>query len=368
MTTVRTSGGARTLPGRHYTSPEIFDLERQRIFRTRWICVGLAADIPEPGNYMLADVAGDSLIVLRDRGGAIRVMHNVCRHRGTRLCENDAGMFGRHIVCPYHAWAYDLDGRLAAAPIMDEVEGFDREDYPLHAVATTVWEGLVFINLGDAPQPFDEAFAPVMGKFSAWGLDRLAPVHRTEYHVRANWKLMMQNYSECYHCPCLHPVLNKLTPFRNSSNDLTEGPILGGPMKLSGGSESMTISGRRCAPPFGHLQGEQRQLVHYYVFSPSMFLSLMPDYALVHRLVPRDVAHSTIICQWLFEPEAAAAAGFDPSGAVGFWDMTNRQDWHICEQSQRGIESSAYSPGPYANLESMIAALDREYLRSLGQT
>jgi Rieske 2Fe-2S family protein len=367
MTTTRTSGGATTLPRHSYTSPEIFERERQSIFRSRWICVGLAADIPEPGNYMLAEVAGDNLIVVRDRTGAIRAFHNVCRHRGTRLCENSSGMFGKHIVCPYHAWAYDLDGRLAAAPIMDEVEGFERADYPLHAAASALWEGLIFINLSPEPEPFESAFAPVIGKFTAWGLDRLAPAHRTEYEVAANWKLMVQNYSECYHCPSLHPALNKLTPFRNSGNDLTEGAILGGPMLLSSASESMTMDGRLCASTFGHLHGEQRKLVHYYVFFPSMFLSLMPDYAMVHRVIPRDFRRSTIVCQWLFDPETMRRPDFDATRAVEFWDMTNRQDWHICEQSQLGIESSAYTPGPYANLESMIAAVDREYLRALGR-
>ncbi len=373
MTITRTSQGAKTLPQEYYTSPDVHARERERIFARRWICVGLAAELPARGSFLRAEVAGESRLVVRDHergggsgtGGEIRAFYNVCRHRGTRLCEAAAGNVGKHIVCPYHAWAYDLDGQLASAPIMSDVEGFDAADYPLHDVATAVWEGMIFVNLDPDPEPFELAFAPVLNKFRDWNLSALVPVHQTTYDVRANWKLMVQNYSECYHCPSLHPVLNKLTPFRDSANDLEEGAILGGPMKLSEGAESMTMHGRACAAPFPHLDDEQRRLVYYYVFFPSMFLSIMPDYVLVHRCLPRDAAHSTIICQWLFPPEAVSAPSFDASGAIDFWDMTNRQDWHICAESQLGIESRVYRPGPYANLESMLAAIDREYLRQM---
>ncbi len=366
MASTRSSQGAHTLEGEYYTTQRIYDLETERIFSRRWLFVGLAAALSDAGSYFLAEFDNDSVIIVRDRDNRIRAFHNVCRHRGTRLCGNAAGAFGKHMVCPYHAWSYTLAGELAAAPNMADVEGFDAANYPLHSVALEVWRGMIFINLCAQPQPFAEAFAPVISRFDRWRIDSLAPVHRTEYEVAANWKLLMQNYSECYHCPTLHPMLNKLTPYRNTSNDLDEGAIVGGPMQLASGMSSMTIDGRACAAPFSTIPPDEQSLVHYYVFFPSLFLSLMPDYVLIHRLIRRGPHLTTVVCQWLFDAEAAAQSDFDPTPAVEFWDTTNRQDWHICEQSHAGINSRGYQPGPYSNLESLLAALDREYLSALG--
>ncbi len=365
MASPRSSSGARTLPGEHFTSQAVYDTETERIFRRRWLCVGLAASIPEAGRYEVVEIEGESLLLVRDRAGAIQCFHNVCRHRGTRLCDDRSGSFTRHIVCPYHGWAYELTGELAAAPNMDEVDGFDRGDLPLRAVATFVWEGIVFVCFEDTPTPFEQAFASIFSKFRHWRLADLAPVHRTQYEVEANWKLLFQNYSECYHCPSLHPALNRLTPYRDSENDLDAGPVLGGPMRLTDGCESMTMEGRACAAPLPGADGVSPRLVWYYVVFPSLFLSIMPDYVLVHRVRRRGPAASTVVCEWMFHPSAVQDAAFDPSGAIEFWDMTNRQDWRICEQAQLGIASSGYTPGPYSNLESMVAALDREYLSAL---
>jgi len=179
--------------------------------------------------------------------------------------------------------------------------------------------------------------------------------------------LIFQNYSECYHCPSLHPVLNKLTPFRNSSNNLEEGPFLGGPMRMSIDGGSMTMSGQTCALSLGDLSGEALNCVQYYTLYPNMLLSLLPDYVLIHRIERLAPDRSRVICDWLFHPAATAAPDFDPSGAIEFWSMTNEQDWGVSELSQKGISSQAYTPGPYSELESMIAAWDREYLSSIDE-
>ncbi len=192
MASSRSSGGARALPGKHYTSQAVYDTETERIFGRRWLCVGLAASIPEAGRYVVVEIEGESLLTVRDRSGEIRCFFNVCRHRGTRLCDDRSGSFTRYIVCPYHAWAYELTGELAAAPTMDDVDGFDRGELPLHAVATFVWEGLVFVCFDETPTPFEQAFVSIFSKFSAWHLADLVPVHRTEYEVQANWKLLFQ--------------------------------------------------------------------------------------------------------------------------------------------------------------------------------
>jgi Rieske 2Fe-2S family protein len=211
-------------------------------------------------------------------------------------------------------------------------------------------------------------FGPLLGKFAQWRIEELRSVHQTVYEVEANWKLFFQNYSECYHCPPVHKVLNKLTPYRGSVNDLDEGPFLGGPMKMSAGrGSSMTMSGRACGTTLGEVSGDDLGLVYYYTIFPSMFLSLHPDYVLVHRGVPVAASHTRIYCDWYFHPDAIDAPGFDPVEAIEFWDMTNREDWDLCTIAQQGISSRAYTPGPYAELESQLAAFDREYLRALGR-
>ncbi len=361
----RTASGARTLAGKYYSDEAIFETEWERIFTQSWLCIGRSQQIDAPGSYFLQQVGAENLIVLRDRAGQARAFYNVCRHRGTQICAETPGQLARSIQCPYHAWTYGLDGRLLGAPNMQEVAGFDKADYPLLSAAVAEWEGFIFVNLSASPQRFEAAYAPLLGKFSRWQLPKLHVAHRLEYDVAANWKLIFQNYSECYHCPTLHPSLNALTPYQDASNDLEEGPFLGGPMKLAQGNGSMTVNGRFCAAPLGNLSGDDLQLVYYYTLFPTMFLSLHPDYVLSHRLEPLAVDQTRVICEWLFAPQAVAQANFDPMPAVDFWHMTNRQDWQVCELTQRGVTSRAYVPGPYAELESMIAAFDREYLSSL---
>src|SRR5256712_227096 len=240
--------GARTLPGRYYTSPEIFAEEVERIFARRWVCVGRAAELSEPGDYFLADVAGESLIMLRDQGGTLRAHYNVCRHRGTRLCEERRGRLSETIQCPYHAWTYTLDGQLIGAPHMSEVEGFHKRDYPLHAPALAEWEGFLVINLAPDPEPFAQAFAPLIGRFARFNIANLRSARRIDYDVRANWKLIFQNYSECLHCPVIHPELAKLAPYTSGENDLVDGPFLGGYMTITREGGSLTLSGRACGP------------------------------------------------------------------------------------------------------------------------
>ena len=363
----RTAGGARTLPARYYTSDEVFRAEMERIFARRWLYAGRRTRLREPGSFFLYEIDKESLILLQDRTGKPRAFFNVCRHRGTRICSETSGLFSGTIRCPYHGWSYDLDGSLAGAPNMQDVAGFDRSDYPLKAASLEAWDGGLFVNLAADPEPLDRAFAPLIDKFNAWRVAELVVAHRITYDVKANWKLVFQNYSECYHCPTLHPALNRLTPYRNTDNDLLEGPFLGGPMKLAEDNGSMTMSGARCAPPLGDVSGEDLNLVYYYTISPTMLLSLNPDYVLVHRIQPLAADRTLIDCEWLFHPDAVSRDGFDPSEAVEFWNTTNTQDWEVSEKSQLGIASRAYTPGPYSELESMIAAWDREYLRALGE-
>src|SRR5438034_1044977 len=359
---------AKALPQRFFISPDVFAEEQEKIFSRQWILVGHQNRIVRAGDYFVSKIADESLIVVRDKRGEIRGFYNVCRHRGSRLIENTNGQLSGAIQCPYHAWTYGLDGRLLGAPHMDDVPDFNKGDYPLHAVNVALWEGFIFVNLADAStqrsgyMPLEKWFAPLAGKFSRWNLGELRSAKRIEYDVRANWKLIFENYSECYHCPGVHPALSKLTPYDSAENDLCEGPFLGGFMRIAKGN-SLTMTGNSCALPVGDIKGEGHNRVFYYSIFPNMLLSMHPDYVMVHQLWPKSAERTLIFCDWFFHPEAFDRTDFHPKDAIEFWDMTNRQDWHVCELSQQGIASRAYRPGPYSPRESIPAAWDREYLR-----
>jgi len=362
-TTETFTPGARTLPQHYLVSPEVFAKELERIFSTQWLCVGHQSQLARSGDYFVQAVAGESLILLRDQLGEMRGFYNVCRHRGTRMCEG-SGRLHQTMQCPYHAWTYGLDGTLIGAPHMDNVEGFDRAAHSLHAVSLALWEGFIFVNLMEDARPLETVFAPLAGKFSHWNLSKLRLARRIEYDVRANWKLIFENYSECYHCPLVHPTLSKLTPYDAAENDLFEGPFLGGFMPINKGS--LTMSGNACALPVGNISAEDHHRVFYYSIFPNILLSMHPDYVMVHQIWPQSPERVTIFCDWLFHPDAFGRPDFHPEDAIEFWDMTNRQDWRVCELSQQGISSRAYQPGPYSPRESIPAAWDREYLRALG--
>ena len=355
--------GAKTLPQRYFNSPDIFAQEQERIFSKHWILVGHQSDLAEAGDYFVVNVAGESFIVVRDQKSAFRAFYNVCRHRGTRLCEKAKGHL-RAIQCPYHAWSYALDGRLLGAPHMDDVPGFNKADYSLNAVTLAAWEGFIFLNLASSSISLEEWFAPLAGRFSHWNLPFLRSAGRIEYDVRANWKLIFENYSECYHCPGVHPALSKLTSYDSAENDLCEGPFLGGFMAITKG-HSLTLSGNACALAVGDMRGEDHHRVFYYSIFPNMLLSMHPDYVMVHQLWPQAPERTLILCDWFFSPQAFGRADFCPADAIDFWDMTNKQDWHVCELSQQGIASRAYRPGPYSARESIPAAWDREYLQRM---
>jgi glycine betaine catabolism A len=361
------TAGAKTLPQKYFIAEEVFAKEGQQIFSREWLCVGHQSQLQKAGEYLLAEVAGESLIIVRDQKGQVHGFYNVCRHRGTRMCEEHRGQFAQVIQCPYHAWTYRLDGRLLGAPHMEDVDGFDKAEHSLRAVRLTLWEGFIFVNLAESPVPLPERFASLEGKFSHWNLPKLRSARTIEYDVRANWKLVFENYSECYHCPLVHPELSKLSPYDSAQNDLCEGPFLGGFMSITRGN-SLTKSGNACALPVGDIKAEDHHRVFYYSIFPNMLLSMHPDCVMVHQIWPRSSGRTLICCDWFFNPAAFGHADFNPGDAIDFWDMTNRQDWRVCELSQQGIGSGVYKPGFYSARESIPAAWDREYLRAMGET
>jgi glycine betaine catabolism A len=361
------AGEAMTLPASYYTDPAWFQREMEAIHFEMWLCAGRAEQIPNAGDYFVRRVGNASVIITRDEQGKVHAFHNVCRHRGTLLCQHDEGRFNGRIQCQYHAWAYKLDGTLANAPHMEKVQGFREADYPLNAVASAVWDGHIFINLSARPIPFSEHLAGLDIKFAPWRMQELQMVERRIYQLKANWKLIIQNYSECLHCPIVHPLLNKQSHYMSGDNEPAQPTYLGGRMDLRDGVQSLTMDGTssRCNLP--GLSSDDQRHVYYYCILPNFFLNLHPDYMLTFTMWPRAENHTEIICEWHFHPDEINKAGFSAKDAVEFWDITNKQDWELSGMAQIGISSKGYQPGPYSNREELLMALDRFVLERVGE-
>jgi Rieske 2Fe-2S family protein len=351
---------AKTLPGHYYTDPKTFGDELERFYCASWVCVGRTEQVSQPGDYFLREVAGESIIVTRDKGGEVRAFYNVCRHRGTRMCTEQNGNLAGRIQCPYHGWTYALDGTLLGAPHMDE--GFHREEFPLNRVHVATWEGHIFLNLGEGALPLASQLGELPAKFANWRMGELRLYKRIVYGVKANWKLIVQNYNECLHCPLLHPTLNKLHSYLGADNEAPTGNYIGGSMGFKGDAETMSVDGKRRRDFLPGLTEQERGRVSYYAIYPNLLLSLHPDYMMTHTLWPSAVDRTQIICEWHFHPDELAKPDFQGDDAVEFWDQTNREDWAISELSQLGIQSRAYQPGPYSTRESLLHAFDEMVL------
>ena len=252
---------------------------------------------------------------------------------------------------------------------MEKVAGFREEDYSLGRVATAVWDGHVFINLAQRPVPFAEHLAGLDRTFAPWGMAALRRVERRTYQLKANWKLIIQNYSECLHCPIAHPLLNRLSHYMSGDNEPAQPTYLGGRMDLREGVKTLSWTGRRAARlPARALAADDRRRVYYYALLPNLLLNLHPDYMLTLTLWPRAVDRTEVVCEWHFHPDEMARPGFDPNDAVAFWDLTNRQDWELSDLAQQGISSRGYRPGPYSNREELLLALDRFVLERLARS
>ncbi|HEX5819218.1 MAG TPA: aromatic ring-hydroxylating dioxygenase subunit alpha [Gemmatimonadales bacterium] len=355
-----------TLPARYFTDPGVFHEERERFFAGMWVYVGRAEEIAGPGDYIVREVAGESLILTRQASGALAAFYNVCRHRGTRLCTEASGRFADRIQCPYHAWTYGLDGSLLAAPHMEAAAGFDRAEHGLAPAGIDEWDGHLFVTLREDPQPLAEQLGALPEKFAAWRMGELRRAYRITYDVKANWKLLILNYSECLHCPVIHPGLQRLSHYMTGDNDPATPTWLGGSMLLREEIFTMSRDGQRRRAPLPGLSEVQQRHVYYYAVLPNLLLSLHPDYVMTHALRPVACDRTEVACEWLFHPRDHADPLFDPADAIDFWDETNREDWRVSELSQQGIGSRAYRPGPYSPREGLLWDFDQVVRRRDG--
>ncbi len=350
---------ASLLPGRAYHDPEIHDFERSEWLRRDWVMVGREEDAAASGTYFLATVDDEPLIVVRGRDDVLRAFYNVCRHRGTAVVEEPCGKAVR-FQCPYHAWIYDLDGSLIRAKHTEDLEDFSFDGFGLTPVGLATWQGFVFVSLDPGATPLIQWLDDLVPHLDRFDFAQLRVAHTETYEVGANWKFIAENYSECYHCPGIHPQLNKLTPYDLGGDYSPNGPWQGGWMELVDGAETMAIDGghRGGRPAMAGMTALDERRIDYYLVWPTMFLSIHPDYLLVHRLEPAGPGHTKVICEWFFEASTIAAPGFDPSDAIAFWDLTNRQDWHVCELQQQGTRSRSWTAGRYSNQEPSVHAFD----------
>lgn len=348
------------LPAEAYTSEEVLAWERRHLFAGGWTCLGRVGDLfPEDGDLtQRAVVVGDvSCLLVRDRrDGAVRMLANTCRHRGHELLPEGGTSGKRSVLCPYHAWTYDLTGALKGAPGFRAVESFSAEEHGLVELPLEVWNGFVLGHalhaVGDpGVPPFEQYVGELARLLAPYGMGDLVVADRHTYEVAANWKVIAENYHECYHCPLIHPELCEVTPPDSGDNYDLPGAFIGGSMVLRDGMQSMSLDGRFAATP---LPDASPTAVEYLHLLPNVLVSAHPDYVMTHRLVPLAPDRTWVECSWLVQPADAAGGA---TGAVEFWDITNRQDWAACESVQRGLASPHFRPGPFAPNEDAVAQL-----------
>lgn len=337
-----------TLPGRYYYDPALYALEQERIFSQMWVCVGRADAITDPGAYQVVTVGEESIIVVRSREGVLHAFLNVCRHRGARLCMESAGHLKGSIQCRYHAWTYGLDGRLIGAPnVMNDAQ-FERAAFGLLPVALEVWEGLIWLSLSDNPAPItSQLAAPIVERFGSYepftrfGVGQLKPGKTISYDVQSNWKLIVENFMECYHCGPMHPEFCDLLPGYRAGQVYEDGEAV----TLAEGVEAFTITGKASRPPLPNLLPEDMRRYYGIVLAPNVLLNLLHDHVVIHTLYPEAPNRTRITCDWLFDPTIMETPDFDPMDAVAIFDLVNRQDWEVCEWTQLGMTSKAYKNG-----------------------
>ena len=357
-------GDARTPPGRLFHATDIYALDLERIFGRMWVCVGHVSSAREPGQFFTVELGDESLIVVRGQDRTLRAFFNVCRHRGTRLTSNREGRCSA-LTCPYHGWRYGLDGSLIAAPSMDEDQNFDAARYPLVSARIEEYLGFIFVNLSDDPAPVAAEFDD-LPDLSRFRFDELTCIERHEYDVASNWKLVCQNFHECYHCSVAHPDLHRISHHGNLSNADASGRLfIGGPMALRKGYTTLTRGGVSPRRPLPGATPDDRQRVHYFQLLPNLLLSIAPDYVLTHHLYPTAPERVRIDTCWLFAPEQLADADFDAADVVDFWETTNRQDWQLCENALKGLKSARHRPGPYQSSEDCAHRFDQWYVTTM---
>ena len=354
-----------SLPASWYYDPEHYRRELENIWYRDWVCVGRAESLARQGDYLTAGIGDQNVIVTRNADGALRAWHNTCRHRGSLICKDARGRFrnGR-IICPYHTWTYSLDGQLMATPGRLETEDFDAAGYSLFGVHVDSWKGFVFVNLSETPhESLDDFLGDEKAYLEHWPLDDMRSVHQAIYSVDCNWKLFWENYSECYHCPRLHPELCRIMPvykqavFKASDLPGWEPAYDGdnGYGRVSANAETWTLDGKSTLPPLPGLTDAEREAGVAFTSIPgSMFVVGHPDYARSVRIVPTGPERIELVVDWLLPREPGDVDTDTIERITGLAERVIRQDSEACELNQRGLHSRRFEHGVLVPQEYML--------------
>jgi glycine betaine catabolism A len=338
-----------TLPGRSYTDPETFTREQERVFEATWACAVRCDDVAAPGAFRQVQAGRESVLVVRGRDGVLRAFLNVCRHRGALLCTEESGQTRRTLRCPYHAWTYGLDGALVGAPNLRSMTDVDRSTHGLVPVALREWLGYAWVCVADDPPSFERdvqgAVHERLGDRAAiegYGVERLALGRRIRYDVRANWKLVVENFMECYHCATIHPELTDVLP--EFARGYAAQSYVGHGAQFADDARGFTVDGSAGFPALPGIDAGQDRRYYAVTVRPTTFLNLVPDHVIVHRMTPLAVDRTVVECDWLYAPEVVEA-GLDVSRSVELFHRVNQQDFAACERTQPGMASRAYARG-----------------------
>ncbi len=380
-----------TLEQDFYNDPGVFEEEVRRIFLRAWLYVGHASQIPEAGDYFLFNMAGESVIIVRTRNGDVMALLNVCRHRGSRVCLDEEGS-ARSFVCRYHGWTYELDGRLRGASHMDP--GFDKGRFGLKRAHARVLHGLIFINLDPDPVSFDIVEHDMAECLRPYGLAHAKVAQRTNYPIRANWKLAVENYCECYHCRPSHPeysryhgrsvpheknkellaaVMSRAADAGLSADTINHCWLDAGGLgierqfdryPLFDGCVTGSRDGHPVAPLLGDLKAYDGGATDIQIGPVTFFLAYC-DHVVVYRFTPRAVDSTDCEITWLVDGNAQEGKDYSLEELIWLWDVTTVADKRIIENNQAGVNSRFYEPGPYSRMEAFTGDFTRWYLHAM---
>jgi Rieske 2Fe-2S family protein len=350
MTTATQTGSLiSTLPGNYYTDPTIFAMEQDKVFESMWFCAVRADDLDKPGAFKTVQVGRESVLLTRSRKGEVRAYFNVCRHRGAQLCTEESGEVKRAFQCPYHAWTYDLDGKLVAAPNLTKMPDIDRVEYGLRRIEVREWLGYVWVCLAETPPSFeDTVIKDVLDRLGSaeaiehYGIADLSVGRRIRYDVKANWKLIIENFMECYHCATIHPELTEVLP--EFADGLAAQFFVGHGAEFGEEIEGFTVDGSPGLAQLPTITEDQDRRYFAITVRPQVFVNLVPDHVIVHRMFPLAADHTIVECDWLYLPEVVQS-GKDLSRSVELFHRVNQQDFEACERCQPAMTSRVYHDG-----------------------
>ncbi len=344
------------LPRAAYVDPAVLAWERDLVFGHGWVCAGRSDDLAETGMQQAMTVGDEGVLLVRGKDGILRGFSNACRHRAHELLPSGPATKGKAIVCPYHAWVYDFDGSLRGIPPLHREDVPDKTLLSLNSVRIEEWQGFVMVNLSGDAKPLAEHFFGLDEIFDRYSCGSLSVAASHSYELETNWKLIVENYHECFHCSNIHPELCRVSSPLSGDSMMGRGSWIGGSMDLIDGNETMSLDGRSHGVPIASVPPERLTDVIYLQVTPNLLVSLHPDYVMTHRMEPVTASRTKVECQWLFPKEAFDLPGFDPAYAVDFWDLTNRQDWTACESVQRGVTTRSFIPGPFSSFHEIVVA------------